>query len=214
MDEPRWVSELPYTSLLTLQENVNQLALCTASLLTCLSLRCVCASASTLDRVHPHDCLSVVSFSWQVWRSPWGWLRDPEASARGELPPLWERTVVTPRGNTRSTATTLSSVTASPWTGASPTTGLKSISTFCFCSFSVMYILPPTTALHLFFPLAGLYNVRETCKRKVCHFNPSWCLLFLCAWWNWHFHQAHSVFTSFSSFFVFWWLSRTFTVSK
>lgn len=41
MDEPRWVSELPYTSLVTLLENVNQLPLCMASLLTCLSLFCV-----------------------------------------------------------------------------------------------------------------------------------------------------------------------------
>lgn len=38
MDEPCWVSEQPYTRLRTLLENVNQLPLCMASLLTCLSL--------------------------------------------------------------------------------------------------------------------------------------------------------------------------------
>lgn len=106
---------------------------------------------------HAHlcDCLSGVSFSWQVWRSPWGWWRDLEALARGELLPLWEGTVVMLRGSMRSTATMLNSVTVSPWTEAFPTTDLKSMSTSCFFAFSDMYVVLPTTALHLFFSQQG-----------------------------------------------------------
>lgn len=146
-----------------------------------LSLPDLCVSACTHCHVHLCDCLCTgVSFSWQVWRSLWGWWRDPEALARGELLRLWERTVMMLRGSMRSTATMLSSVTAFPWTGASQTTGLKSMSIVCFFSFFVMYILPPTTARYLFFPLAGLCNVRETCNWKVCQFNPAVDGLYFC----------------------------------
>lgn len=155
MDEPRWVSELPYA------ENVRQLPLCTASPLTRLSL--ICSSASAHGGLHLHDCLSVVSFSWQVWQSPWGWWRDLAALARGEQLPLWERTVMTPRGNMRSTATTLSSVIASPWTGASLTTDLKSKSTSCFFLFYFSF----SSSKPVCPALVGLHNARKACKCKV-----------------------------------------------
>lgn len=125
VDEPRWVSGC-HTPAFSRCKRMSRL--CVASLFTCLPL---------FFCIRTYICVIVLlSFSWQAWRSPWGLLRDPVALAKGELLPLSERTVMTPRGNTRSTATTLSSAIASPWTGASPTTGLKSISTSCFFCFS------------------------------------------------------------------------------
>lgn len=115
-------------------------------------------SASRRGPVHLCDRLSALSFSWQVWRSRWGWWRGPEASARGELLPLLGRTVAMQRGSTRSMATMLSSVTASRWTGASLTTGQKSMSTSCVFPFflSYMFLLSPT-ALLLFSSLAVFF---------------------------------------------------------
>lgn len=90
---------------------------------------------------------------FQVWQSPWGLSRDPEASAKVALLLLWERTVGTLKGNTRNTATTLSSATASLWTAASLTTDLKSTSTSSSVFFSSSMTLIP--------PLAGLYGFRQ-----------------------------------------------------
>lgn len=71
----------------------------------------------------------ILCHSLQVWQSPWGLSRDPEASAKEGLLLLWERTAGTLKGNTKNTATMLSSAIASPWTAASLTTDLKSTST-------------------------------------------------------------------------------------
>lgn len=69
---PRWVSELPHTSLLTLPETVHQLPLCLASLLTCLPTFPVYVRLSLHMAVYIGMMVpSVVSFFWQVWRSPW-----------------------------------------------------------------------------------------------------------------------------------------------
>lgn len=81
--------------------------------------------------------------SFQVWLNPWGLSRDPEDSDKVALPPLWEKTAGMLKGNTRNTATMLSSAIASLWTAASPTTGLKSTSTYSSVFFSSSTTLIP-----------------------------------------------------------------------
>lgn len=180
--------------------------------------------------VHLCDCLSGVSFSFQVWRSPWDWWRDLEALARGELLPLWEGTVVMPRGSMRSTATMLNSVTVSPWTEAFPTTDLKSMSTSCFFAFSDMYIVLLTTPVEMYTLLAGLCSIGETCQWEVFQFNPcsSWWVVF-----KWRptmngrtFCHETGNLIKYIVFFLFiflnkfsfllasWWISRRFAVPK
>lgn len=175
MDEPCWVSELPYT--------VRE-----------------CQSAAPLHGLSPHLSLPVLSLSLCVWvclytwpctsvwlsfccviflaglAKPMGLVEGPGGLGQGGAAATLGEDSHDAEGKYEEYGYNAQLSDRISLDRSIPDYRPKKYIHLLFLLFFL-----PSAALNRFFLLAGLYNVRETCSCKVCQFNPccSWWVLFL-----------------------------------